>query len=157
MVMLWMDSVPSLALPGPEDGPQDDRPQQRCAGVGDMDVEVEEVRDPGPEDGDGVSQEPVGEGPVPASAELEDEGNEKQDELRPTASDISPRLQVVGGCSPPAVVKILTTQKTKMISGTLAATGAGKKRPRTGTRPSRGVPSVRELGDVPRWLVRLTS
>ena len=37
--------------------------------------------------------------------------------------------------SPPAVVRILTIQKTKMTSGTLAATGAGKNRRTTGTVP----------------------
>src|SRR3984957_21060582 len=43
--------------------------------------------------------------------------------------------------SPPAVVRILTTQKRAMTSGTLAATGAGKIRPSTGT-----VPLERRLG-----------
>jgi hypothetical protein len=37
--------------------------------------------------------------------------------------------------SPPAVVRIFTTQKTNMTSGTLAATGAGQTWPTRGSRP----------------------
>ena len=59
--MLWIESVPSLRCQT-EDGGQDDRPEQGRPRVGDPDVEMEEVRDAGPDDGDGVGEEPVGEG-----------------------------------------------------------------------------------------------
>ena len=59
--------------------------------------------------------------------------------------------------SPPAVVRIFTTQKRKMTSGTFAATGAGNMRPIKGTWPPVGArtPGTRAAPELsvlePTW------
>ena len=97
MVMLWMESVPSLRCQTQKIAGQDHGPQKRRAGIGDVDVEMEEVRDAGAEDGDGVGQEPVGEGPVAAGAELQHQPDDEQHDLGTATFDVAERLQIVRG------------------------------------------------------------
>src|ERR1700728_1671152 len=91
-----VDGQRSLAaVPHPEDGDQHDGPQQRRTAVGNADVQMEEVRDPGAEDGDGKRQEPVSECPGPASSELQCEPDDEEDDFGSAAANVPPRLQVV--------------------------------------------------------------
>ena len=71
------------ALPEPEDGGQHHRPQQGRPRIGDVDVEMEEIGHARTEDGDGKSQEPVRQGPVPAGTELQHEPDDEQSTSMP--------------------------------------------------------------------------
>ena len=92
-----MERVPSHAVPHQKDHDEHNRPEERGAGVGDMDIEMEKVGYARAEDSDGIGKEPVGEGPVPSGPELEHQSNDEQGDLGPAAANVSPGLQVVRG------------------------------------------------------------
>ena len=83
------------ALPNPEDRGQDHRPQQRRPRVGDVDVEMQEIRDAGPRDRDREGQRPVGKRPVATGAELQQEPHDDHEHLEAAAPEVAVRLQVI--------------------------------------------------------------
>ena len=56
---------------------------------------MQEVRDAGPDDRDRIGQEPVGEGPVAAGAELQHEPDDEHEHLDAAAFEVAVGLQVV--------------------------------------------------------------
>src|ERR1039458_7557641 len=61
---------------------------------------MEEVGHAGTEDGDGKSQGPVRQGPVPPGTELQQQPDDEDEDLGAPAPDVAPRFQVVGGGLP---------------------------------------------------------
>ena len=64
-------------------------------GVGDVDVEVQEVRDAGAGDRDREGKRPVGEGSVAARVELREQPDDDHEHLDAAAEEVAEGLQVV--------------------------------------------------------------
>ena len=60
-----------------------------------MDVQMEEIRDPGPRDRDRKGQEPVGERPVAARGELQQQPHQDHEHLDAAALEIAVGLEIV--------------------------------------------------------------
>ena len=83
------------ALPDPEDRGQDDGPQQGRPGIGDMDIEMQEIRDSGPGDRDRVRQEPVRKRSIATGRKLQQQPDDDHQHLGAATLEVAVRLQVV--------------------------------------------------------------
>ena len=88
------------ALPAPEDGREHECPEDRGSRVGDVDVEVQEVRDARSGGGDRVGKEPVRKRLIAPGRELPGEPYEDQRDLDAARPEVPVRLQVVRGRLP---------------------------------------------------------